>query len=78
MMKQDQKERKLDVSDSSSTLLTTQGLALDNEDFYPVPWKSSSKTNTAYSAEDLESHGRPILREAICTKPNQIIATYMV
>lgn len=39
---------------------------------YPIPSESTS-TQTIHSAKDLESHGIPILNEAIDTKPNQIL-----
>lgn len=61
------------ISISSSTSTAPESLALDNEDTYPLPSISSSRTETAHSGEELESHGIPILREAIDTKPNQII-----
>ncbi|KAG7297303.1 hypothetical protein JYU34_019262 [Plutella xylostella] len=61
-----EKEKTITISDSSSEKSDLENIT------YPVP-SLSSKSDTIHSAQDLQSHGIPILHEAIDTKPNQIL-----
>lgn len=70
------------ISDVSRTAtlspVTVSDQSISNEPQYPVrsPSEHSSKSQTIHSAVDLESSGIPILREAIDTKPNQILVFF--
>lgn len=60
------------ISDSS-TASVSEIPGRDKDEDFPLRSVSSSRTDTVHSGDELESHGIPILKEAIDTKPNQII-----
>lgn len=74
-----EKKRKLGIetevganSDTSSLMSAILGSNETQKPNYPLP-TSSSSSDTIHSCIELESHGIPILHEAVDTKPNQIL-----
>lgn len=63
-----------DISGTATVVISDDDeMNVDDSIEYPVIPDNKSSTATAHSGIELESHGIPILHEAIDTKPNQIL-----